>query len=140
MTVEPGCLISDLEKYLALKGRQLRLLPSTWRTASIGGFIAGIMTSIGIVLQWVAFGTKEALKRFNWKGDNVFMVGLLISTLTGLFGYFSNGFLKSSIYKINLVLIGEIKIFTAFIFDVGVYLVVVGVLMFIFTNFCSDKP
>ncbi len=105
-----------------------------------GGFIAGIMTSIGIVLQWVAFGTKEALKRFNWKWDNVFMVGLLISTLTGLFGYFSNGFLKSSIYKINLVLIGEIKIFTAFIFDVGVYLVVVGVLMFIFTNFCSDKP
>ena len=105
-----------------------------------GGFIAGIMTSIGIVLQWVAFGTKEALKRFNWKWDNAFMVGLLISTLTGLIGYFSNGFLKSSIYKINLVLIGEIKIFTAFIFDVGVYLVVVGVLMFIFTNFCSDKP
>ena len=104
-----------------------------------GGFIAGIMTSIGIVLQWVAFGTKEALKRFNWKWDNVFMVGVLISTLKGLFGYFSNGFLKSSIYKINLVLIGEIKIFTAFIFDVGVYLVVVGVLMFIFTNFCSEK-
>ena len=105
-----------------------------------GGFIAGIMTSIGIVLQWVAFGTKEALKRFNWKWDNVFMVALLISTLTGLYGYFSNGFLKSSIYKIDLLLIGEIQIFTAFIFDVGVYLVVVGVLMFIFTNFCSDIP
>jgi len=67
------------------------------------------------------------------------MGGLLISTVTGLFGYFSKGYLKSSIYKIDLILIGEIKIFTAFIFDIGVYLVVVGTLMFIFTNFCPDK-
>lgn len=104
-----------------------------------GGFIAGIMTSIGIILQWVAFGNKEASIKFNWKWDNVSMAGLFISTLTGLFGYFSKGFLKSSIYKIDLILIGKIKIFTAFIFDIGVYLVVVGVLMFIFTNFCTDE-
>ena len=36
VTVEPGCLIRDLEKKLNSFDRQLRLLPSTWRSASIG--------------------------------------------------------------------------------------------------------
>ncbi len=51
VTVEPGCLLNDLNKYLVGFGRQLRLLPSTWRTASIGGFIAGGSGGIGSV-QW----------------------------------------------------------------------------------------
>ncbi len=51
VTVEPGCLLGDLDKYLSSKGRQLRLLPSTWRSASIGGFIAGGSGGIGSV-RW----------------------------------------------------------------------------------------
>ncbi len=51
VTVESGCLLGDLDKYLALQGRQLRLLPSTWRSASIGGFIAGGSGGIGSV-RW----------------------------------------------------------------------------------------
>ncbi len=51
VTVEPGCLISDLERYLSLHGRQLRLMPSTWRSASIGGFLSGGSGGIGSV-RW----------------------------------------------------------------------------------------
>ncbi len=51
VTVEPGCLISDLDKFLAQKGRQLRLFPSTWKTATIGGFIAGGSGGIGSI-RW----------------------------------------------------------------------------------------
>jgi len=51
VTVEAGCLLGDLNKYLLLKGRQLRLLPSTWRTASVAGFIAGGSGGIGSV-RW----------------------------------------------------------------------------------------
>ncbi len=51
VTVETGCLLGDLEKKLLSQGRQLRLLPSTWRSASIGGFVAGGSGGIGSV-RW----------------------------------------------------------------------------------------
>ncbi len=51
VTVEAGCLLGDLNKYLLKKGRQLRLLPSTWQTASVAGFVAGGSGGIGSV-RW----------------------------------------------------------------------------------------
>ncbi|GIR25315.1 MAG: hypothetical protein CM15mP39_11260 [Synechococcus sp.] len=41
VTVEPGCVMRDLDQELRRHGRQLRLMPSTWRSATIGGFVAG---------------------------------------------------------------------------------------------------
>ena len=49
--VQSGCLMSDLNKELAKYGRELRLLPSTWKTATIGGFISGGSGGIGSV-KW----------------------------------------------------------------------------------------
>ena len=49
--VECGCLMKDLNRELAGVGRQLRLMPSTWRSATIGGFIAGGSGGIGSV-RW----------------------------------------------------------------------------------------
>jgi len=49
--VESGCLLRDLDQALASQGRQLRLLPSTWRSASVGGFVAGGSGGIGSV-RW----------------------------------------------------------------------------------------
>ena len=49
--VESGCLLKDLNRELSGFGRQLRLMPSTWRSATIGGFIAGGSGGIGSV-RW----------------------------------------------------------------------------------------
>ena len=51
ITVEAGCLLRDINDELIEHGRQLRLLPSTWRSASIGGFISGGSGGIGSV-RW----------------------------------------------------------------------------------------
>ena len=36
--VQSGCVMGDLNKELEKYDRELRLLPSTWKTATIGGF------------------------------------------------------------------------------------------------------
>ncbi len=51
IVAEAGWLLADLDGQLALHGRALRLAPSTYRTASLGGFIAGGAGGIGS-LRW----------------------------------------------------------------------------------------
>ncbi len=102
ITVEPGCLLRDLNKELFAKGRQLRLLPSTWRSASIGGFFAGGSGGIGSVrwgflrdpghllgLEIVTLNKKPQLLQLNAKdsealnhayGTNGIITSLTIST------------------------------------------------------------
>ena len=48
---EPGLLLADLEQQLQQHGREPRLLPSTVRSATLGGFIAGGSGGIGS-LRW----------------------------------------------------------------------------------------
>ena len=51
LEAEAGALLHHLEQHLRPAGRALRLMPSTWRTASIGGYIAGGSSGIGS-LRW----------------------------------------------------------------------------------------
>ena len=51
LTAEPGCRLLELDRQLQPQGWALRLAPSTWRTASLGGFIAGGSSGVGS-LRW----------------------------------------------------------------------------------------
>ena len=51
ITAEAGCHLAELDRQLAPAGRCLRLAPSTWRSATLGGFIAGGAGGIGS-LRW----------------------------------------------------------------------------------------
>ena len=49
--VEAGCGLAPLDQQLASQGRALRLVPSTYRSATVGGFIGGGSGGIGS-LRW----------------------------------------------------------------------------------------
>ena len=102
-----------------------------------GGFIAGLITAIALLVQHVAFGARaftpaglDAQQAFTFQSrfwHRVIGAGLLIATLTGLGSWlFDYPFLTSTFGHPHLPLIGEVPLASAAAFDLGVYLAVVG--------------
>ncbi|PXA96880.1 monovalent cation/H+ antiporter subunit A [Nostoc sp. 3335mG] len=92
-----------------------------------GGFIAGIIMSLGFILQYMAGGTRWVEERLRilpvlWIGW-----GLLLALLTGL-GAMALGapFLTSAFAYLDIPLIGKVPMATALLFDLGVFALVVG--------------
>ncbi|HWJ68434.1 MAG TPA: monovalent cation/H+ antiporter subunit A [Sphingobium sp.] len=92
-----------------------------------GGFAAGITASIGIIVLYMASGTRSVETRLTVRPVRWISAGLLCASLTGgaalLFGH---PFLTSHFSYLDLPLIGKIPMASAFLFDVGVFAVVVG--------------
>ncbi len=92
-----------------------------------GGFIAGLITSIALILQYVCSGSAWVQQRLPLDYGRVAVFGVLIATLTGigswLFGY---PFLTTSFTYVDWPLVGKFELATAMIFDTGVYVTVVG--------------
>lgn len=92
-----------------------------------GGFIAGLVVSVALLLQYVAFGLHATEARLPIRYDRVAGVGLLIATLCGV-GSFLLGFPFMTTHTGHPIIgwLGEVPLASAAIFDLGVFLVVVG--------------
>ena len=96
-----------------------------------GGFIAGLITAVALVLQFMSLGQARAEHLLHAEGGRRFVrwigAGLGIAGLTGV-GAFVLGrpFLTSAFGHPHVPLLGELPLATAAIFDLGVYLTVVG--------------
>jgi multicomponent K+:H+ antiporter subunit A len=96
-----------------------------------GGFIAGLITAVALVLQYVALGQSRAEALLHTHGGLRFVraigVGLGIAGLTGAGAWlFGEPFLTSAHGNLVLPLLGELPLATASLFDLGVYITVVG--------------
>lgn len=93
-----------------------------------GGFIAGVMTAAALVLEYVVFGMREVQRVTESNYLGLVALGLTLALGTGLGSLVLGwGFLKSGILHLHLPLFGDIEIVSAFVFDVGVFCIVVGV-------------
>ncbi len=92
-----------------------------------GGFIAGVMTALGILLQAIASDIRYVRRVFRVEPRLLAGVGLLTALSTGLvpmlIGY---PFLTSTFGHLHVPWLGEVEIASAMFFDIGVYGVVVG--------------
>jgi monovalent cation:proton antiporter len=92
-----------------------------------GGFIAGVMTALAILLQSIASDLRSVRLVLRAEPRLLTGVGLLIAFMTGvvpmLFGY---PFLTSTFGHLHAPWLGEVELASAFFFDLGVYGVVVG--------------
>ena len=92
-----------------------------------GGFVGGLVTATALVLRYVAGGTPRIDSVARIAPRHLLGGGLFLAGLTGVGGWvWGSDFLTSVKVEATLPLLGHVKATSALPFDIGVYLVVVG--------------
>ncbi|MFC3183039.1 monovalent cation/H+ antiporter subunit A [Cypionkella sinensis] len=95
-----------------------------------GGFVAGLVFAIGLVLQYIASGQDWAAARRRIPYHAMIGAGVLVASATGI-GSFLAGrpFLTSNYTHVHLPPFEDFELATAALFDLGVFLCVLGAVM-----------
>jgi multicomponent K+:H+ antiporter subunit A len=95
-----------------------------------GGFVAGLITSVALVMQYLVNGIDFAQQRLPQRPAPLLALGLLLAAGIGVASWlFGRPFLTSAHGHVQLPLLGDIELATAMVFDLGVYVVVVTVVV-----------
>ncbi len=95
-----------------------------------GGFIAGLIVSIAVVMQYMASGFNWAAARLRYPYHGIIGAGVLIAGLTGIGSWFvGKPFLTSDFTYVRIPPFEKFELATAALFDLGVFLAVVGAVM-----------
>ncbi|MDX3775270.1 monovalent cation/H+ antiporter subunit A [Chromatiaceae bacterium AAb-1] len=146
-TIDPAASQPPAEQansgYLMIPGVYLRLLLPVIGIVAVyffmrghnlpgGGFIAGLIFSVALIIQYMLAGTVWVESHLRLQPHRWIAVGLGLACTTGI-GAWVVGFpfLTTHTAHLNLPLLGELHLPTAFMFDLGVFTVVVGTTMLI---------
>lgn len=93
-----------------------------------GGFIGGLIAAIGFVFHALAYDSDTTLRVFRLNPTFLIALGLLLALVSGLMGMFAGyPFMKALWADFYLPIIGRPG--TPILFDLGVYLVVIGIVL-----------
>lgn len=92
-----------------------------------GGFIAGLVTAVAFILQYIAHGSHWIAERITINYRKIIAAGIAIALFTGVGSWlFGRPFMTTWFEYFDIPLIGEIELASALVFDIGVYITVVG--------------
>jgi multicomponent Na+:H+ antiporter subunit A len=106
-----------------------------------GGFAGGIVAGAAVALRYISGGIVE-VRRLS-RGQPWLVLGggvLLAGTVALLPLLFGGSVLESYAWTFEPPLLGKVKVMSVLPFDIGVYLVVVGLVMMMFESFGDDPP
>jgi multicomponent K+:H+ antiporter subunit A len=105
-----------------------------------GGFVAGLVMSVALVLQFIVSGTEWVEEHLRIYPRRWIAVGLVLALATGsgsvLMGY---PFMTTHTAHFDLPWLGEIHVPSALFFDMGVFSVVIGATMLILTGLAHQS-
>ncbi|HEU5152860.1 MAG TPA: hydrogen gas-evolving membrane-bound hydrogenase subunit E [Iamia sp.] len=111
--------------YVALRGHN----------APGGGFAGGLIAGGAFLMRFLAAGTPRLARARPLPTSALVGTGLLVAAGTGAASLAAGqDFLESTIWKLHPPLLGEVKLVTSTVFDVGVYLLVLGVVLSVLTH------
>lgn len=95
-----------------------------------GGFAGGLTAGLALVLRYLAGGRYELGETLPLDAGKILGVGLFLSAGTAVTSlFFGAPALSSAVFEFDLPVLGTVKLVTALFFDLGVYLIVVGLVL-----------
>ncbi|MCF6386345.1 Na+/H+ antiporter subunit A [Mycobacterium sp. MBM] len=95
-----------------------------------GGFAGGLTAGLALVLRYLAGGRYELGETLPLDAGKILGAGLLLSAGTAVTSLLLGApVLSSAVLQLDIPILGDIKLVTALFFDLGVYLIVVGLVL-----------
>ncbi|ALV46914.1 cation:proton antiporter [Arthrobacter alpinus] len=107
--------------------------------ATGGGFAGGLVAGLALTIRYLAGGRFELAEATRISAGTLLGVGLALAALTGAIPLFLGGdVFQSAIIAFDLPIFGHVKFVTSTLFDIGVYLVVVGLVVDVLRSLGSE--
>ena len=92
-----------------------------------GGFVAGLVMGVALILQYLASGSRWVRGRLKVRYRVLLALGLALAAVSGVLPWLWGGaFLESAHGKWHPPVLGDIHWSTTLVFDIGVYLTVIA--------------
>ena len=106
-----------------------------------GGFIGGLMAATGFVLHDLSGHGRPTGGFFSTRPSTFLTIGLGTALASALPGLLGGTFMKGLwLPAFELPLLGKVLIGTPLVFDIGVYLTVIGFILLLADTLSSDEP
>lgn len=104
-----------------------------------GGFVGGLVAAGAIALRYVSGGVDEVRATERWRPWTYLAVGLGVSATTAALPVLAGRpVLDQGAVGASIPLLGKVKLTSATVFDIGVYLIVIGVILMIVEGLGGD--
>nr|BFF20636.1 hypothetical protein GCM10025730_41570 [Promicromonospora thailandica] len=104
-----------------------------------GGFAAGLVAGLALVVRYLAGGRYELGEAAPVHPGLVLGTGLFLSAGVGLVALLAGqAALESTILDLHLPVLGDVHLVTSLFFDIGVFLVVIGLVIDILRTFGAE--
>ncbi len=104
-----------------------------------GGFVGGLVAAAAFALYALAFDVAAARQLLRIDPRQLIAVGLLVALASGMVAWLAREpFMTGQWSYITVLGIGPVPLGTPLIFDLGVYLVVVGVMLTIILSLAEE--
>jgi multicomponent Na+:H+ antiporter subunit A len=102
----------------------------TAHSAPGGGFVGGIVAGLALAIRYLAGGPFELAEAAPIKVGLLLGLGVVITSGTAFGGLVWGGaILESAAWDLHLPLLGDLHMTTSLVFDAGVYLIVLGLIL-----------
>ncbi len=107
-----------------------------------GGFIGGLIAAAAFCLYVIAFDTAYAKRKLRVRPQQLITTGLLLAVLSAISAMLTNKPALTGLWDGSVPLhwlgLGDLKLGTPLVFDIGVYLVVIGVILLIIFTLAEE--